>query len=228
MTIQLIVFDMAGTTVEDKQNVAVALQNALMAYDYEVKIEDINLVMGYPKPVAIKNLLAQCAGEHVAGDKTLIDKIHDSFVAEIIRFYQEDADIKEKDNAAAVFLRLKAMGIKVALDTGFSRKIADTIIQRLGWQQDVHFDISITSDEVQNGRPFPDMIFKAMNDLDIANTAFVAKVGDTVSDLQEGNAADCRLVIGITTGAYSATELAKEKHTHLISNLEEVVEIVSA
>lgn len=228
MTIQMIVFDMAGTTVEDKQNVAAALQKALSAHHYDVTIEDVNSVMGYPKPVAIQNLLAQYAGADIADDERLIGDIHDHFVDEIIGFYKNDSTIREKDNATSVFLKLRSMGIKVALDTGFSRVIADTIIDRLGWQKNVHFDISITSDEVENGRPFPDMIFKAMSELNIDSASLVAKVGDTASDLQEGNAARCRLVVGVTTGAYAAEELAKEKHTHLISNLEEIVEIVSA
>lgn len=54
----------------------------------------------------------------------------------------------------------------------------------------------------------------------------MAKVGDTVSDLQEGSAAGCRYVIGITTGAYSAQELSKENHTHLVERLRDVIDIV--
>jgi phosphonatase-like hydrolase len=224
---ELVVFDMAGTTVEDKQNVAEALQNALSAYDCHVNIEEINLLMGYPKPVAIQNLLAQYAGPDAAHNEALVHNIHDLFVQEIIRFYNEHEDIKEKDNAASVFVQLRQMGIKVALDTGFSRAIADVIINRLGWQKDVHFDVSITSDEVERGRPFPDMIYKAMQLLNIESVAAVVKVGDTISDLQEGNAAGCTYVIGITTGAYTEKELALEKHTHLISDLKEVIAIVS-
>jgi phosphoglycolate phosphatase-like HAD superfamily hydrolase len=66
-----------------------------------------------------------------------------------------------------------------------------------------------------------------MSVLNIDSTSQVAKVGDTVSDLQEGNAAGCRYVIGVTGGAYSAEELGREKHTHLISKLTDVVSIVS-
>ena len=218
---------MAGTTVEDNQNVAQVLKNALMDFDYEVTLEDINVVMGYAKPVAIRSLLRQYALTEIQDEDALVNQVHDRFVKEITEFYEQSEGIREKDNAGAVFQQLRKKGIKVALDTGFSRGIADTIFNRLGWLKGEHYDISITSDEVANGRPHPDMIFKAMELLQIASIDEVVKVGDTLSDLQEGNAAGCKYVIGITTGAYTAEELGKETHTHLINRLEEIIGIVT-
>jgi len=226
MAIKLVVFDMAGTTVEDNQNVAEALKNALLRHGYDFSIHDINLVMGYAKPVAIRMLLQSRLSNSVTPDETLVKSIHDSFVEEIIRFYDENEYIKAKDGALDVFRQLHEAGIKVALDTGFSREIADIIFNRLGWIRGTHYDISITSDEVANGRPYPDMILRAMELLDITSVHEVAKVGDTHSDLQEGNAAGCKYVIGITTGAYTEEELKKEQHTHLVKRLDEILDIV--
>jgi len=62
--------------------------------------------------------------------------------------------------------------------------------------------------------------------LQIGSAKFVAKVGDTVSDLQEGKAAGCRYVIGITTGSYSRKELEKVDNTHLIDDIAQVADIV--
>ncbi|KAA5534609.1 HAD hydrolase-like protein [Taibaiella lutea] len=227
MAIKLIVFDMAGTTVEDNQNVAQALKKALSVFHYQVTFEDINIVMGYPKPIAIRSLLEQYAGSEIASDNDLVTRIHDVFVKEIIHFYEMNESIREKEGAGYVFRKLREMNIRVALDTGFSREIADAIINRLGWIQGEHFDISITSDEVMEGRPYPYMIYKAMEKLQIASIEEVAKVGDTVSDLQEGNAAGCKYVIGITTGAYTEAELLRERHTHLINKLEDILDIVA-
>ncbi len=228
MAIKLVVFDMAGTTVEDNQNVAKALQSALKAAHYEVQLADINTVMGYPKPVAIRILLEQYAGDTIEVTDLLIHQLHDRFVDEMVRYYQEDEHIRAKDGAESLFVQLRNKGIKVGIDTGFSRPIADAIFNRLGWKQGLHYDVSVTSDEVDNGRPYPDMIFRAMELLDISSIDEVVKVGDTVSDLQEGNAAGCKYVIGITTGAYSEAELSREPHTHLIQHLEEIIGIISA
>lgn len=216
---------MAGTTIEDDRNVAQTLVNALDAFGFQVTVAEANTVMGYPKPIAIRILL----NKHLStplDDELMTAAIHEQFVLDMIRFY-EQAAIHEKEGAAATFSILRQSGIKVAIDTGFSRDIADTIFKRLGWKQEEHFDISITSDEVANGRPFPDMIYRAMELLHIDSASEVAKVGDTISDLQEGTAAGCKYVIGITTGAYTAEELGKETHTHLIDKLSDVIRIVS-
>lgn len=226
MAMKLIVFDMAGTTVEDKDNVALALQAALQAFHVLAPLPDINLVMGYPKPEAIRELLAQHAEPGATADTTLVDRIHERFVYNILSFYRQSESIRSKDKAEGIFRKLRDMGIKVALDTGFSRDIADAIFERLGWKQGVHFDLSVTSDEVRAGRPFPDMIYKAMADLGIDDVSDVAKVGDTLSDLQEGSSAGCRYVIGVTTGAYTREALSRGPHTHLIERLEEIFEIV--
>ncbi len=227
MPIELVVFDMAGTTVEDNDNVHEALINAFKRYDFSILREDANKVMGYPKPVAINQLLKDEFGIKGAKLKPLVDKIHTAFVEEMINFYKTNAGVKAKANAEATFSKLKEKGIKVGIDTGFSRDIADTIIERLGWKKNKLIDFSVTSDEVKNGRPFPDLIFEAMKISGVKSADKIAKIGDTLSDLQEGNAAGCKYVIGITTGAYTRNELAKEKHTHLVDDLLEVVAIVA-
>jgi phosphoglycolate phosphatase-like HAD superfamily hydrolase len=55
----------------------------------------------------------------------------------------------------------------------------------------------------------------------------VAKVGDTPSDLQEGTAAGCALVIGVTYGTHSRAQLVGEPHTHLIDAISELPDLTS-
>lgn len=227
MEIKMVVFDMAGTTVEDSDNVHEALIKGFASEGMIIDRQDANSVMGIPKPVAIRTLLNEkfLLKEHI-GER--VSKIHKVFLAEMISFYQNDESVSAKTNAEATFSALKEMGVKVCLDTGFSRDIADAIIQRLRWKEHNLIDFSVTSDEVNNGRPFPDMIFKTMHHFNILSAAQVAKVGDTISDLQEGSSAGCGAVIGITTGAFEREELLTVNHTHLVDDLLEVVDIVKA
>ena len=228
MAIKLVVFDMAGTTVSDNDDVHAALITAFYQHSYSIRRVDANKVMGWPKPTAIHFLLDKEFGVKKPRLESLTKEIHQTFLSEMISFYKNDASVKAKPNAEKTFTALKEKGIKVCLDTGFSRDIADTIIQRLGWKEKGLIDYSVTSDEVKNGRPYPDLILKAMRLADVKDPREVAKVGDTISDLQEGSAAGCRYVIGITTGAYKAEELAKHEHTHLINDLQEILAIVSS
>ena len=163
MAIKLVVFDMAGTTVNDADNVHQALQNALEKVGYSTTREEVNRVMGYAKPIAIQHLLKNkgATNEKVA-DKTYIQHVHQYFVDEMIEFYKTHQAVSEKPFVRETFQALRARNIKIAIDTGFSREIADVIMDRLGWKNDAIFDYSVTSDEVPNGRPYPDMIYKAM------------------------------------------------------------------
>jgi phosphonatase-like hydrolase len=224
MKLKLIVFDMAGTTVRDFDNVHEAIQEALSNEDIYVSREDVNGVMGMPKPVAIETLLNQEMEGNEVSD-ALIQTIFEDFENIMVDFYRNDPMITSTAGAEELFELLKRHHIKVAIDTGFSRRIADTIIERLQWKDKELIDFSVTSDEVESGRPKPDMIFKAMEALGIENVLQVAKVGDTVSDLMEGSAAGCKYVIGITSGAYTREELMNAPHTHLIESLSEIPDI---
>jgi len=227
MSLELIVFDLAGTTVKDNHDVHRALQNALAKYGVLISLDDANTVMGIPKPVAIRTLLNTCDTFHGPITEDVVQEIHHTFVEEMIHFYQDDPSVGEKDGVSDTFRRLKERKLKVAIDTGFDRQITNSILQRLGWVQNNLIDVSVTSDEVPRGRPYPDLIFKAMELTHVSDSKCVAKVGDTTSDLLEGSSAGCGWVIGVTTGAYARSELQREKHTHLIENVREVLEIFS-
>jgi phosphonatase-like hydrolase len=122
-------------------------------------------------------------------------------------------------NTEVALSKLRAAGVRVALDTGFSRVILDTILQRLGWKDERFFDATVASDEVVRGRPYPDLVVKAMQLSGVTNPAAVVKVGDTPADLEEGAAARCGLVVGVTNGSHTVDELKRHPHTHLISHL---------
>ena len=227
MAIELVVFDLAGTTVKDNKDVHRVLQETLADYGVTISIEDANAVMGIPKPVAIRLLLEKRSSGSGEISQQLIDDIHREFIAGMSWFYTNHPDVTECDGVSDVFKKLKDSKLKVVVDTGFDRIITNALLLRLGWEQKKLIDASVTSDEVAQGRPHPDLIFRAMDLAGVTDVSKVAKVGDTASDLQEGNAAGCKYVIGITSGAFTKEQLQKEKHTHLIHHIEEVLEILS-
>ena len=209
---ELIVFDMAGTTLRDDGGIVNrALRTALAEAGITVTPAEVNAVMGLPKPDAIAQLLA------LPKDDPRVVGIHRDFVEGMVRFYRSDPSVEEIQGTSLAFLKIREAGIRIALDTGFSRKIADTVIDRLGWRS--LLDASIASDEVARGRPHPDMIDALRERLGVGDPQSVAKVGDTPSDLQQGTAAGCGWVIGVTEGSHTKAELAAHPHTHLIPTI---------
>ncbi len=220
MKIDLVVFDMAGTTVNDDDGVNRCVRAALEKVGVPVTREAVNRVMGIPKPEALRQLID--ASDRRTELVPRLDAIHTDFVARMIRFYQTDPSVHEVAGAGEVFRRLRAGGIRVALDTGFSREIVDVLLRRLGWRDSGVVDATVTSDEVPRGRPHPDMIVKLMRDLGVSDPKRVAKVGDTPSDLEEGTNAGCGVVVGVTRGSHTAAQLEPFGHTHLIESVTEM------
>jgi phosphonatase-like hydrolase len=225
MLTELVVFDMAGTTVRDRNFVGIAFQQAMKSQGYDIAIEDVNPLMGYEKPLAIRMMLEVREVDKNKITDALVASIHAKFVSGMLDFYRTTQELAPLPNVEETFASLRADGVKIALNTGFSRDIADVIIDRLGWEDKI--DYLVASDEVPYGRPYPDMIEKIMKQLGISSAEHVAKVGDTEVDINEGINAGCKYVIGITTGAFTREQLLPYKPTHIIDDIADVLSIIS-
>ena len=225
MKIDLVVFDIAGTTVSDKGNINDAFRDAMNESGYPVTVASVNHVMGYRKKEAIKILLEKFhPGE--SGNQDLIEHIHERFTKDMVAYYQDTPELFALPYAEDLFKLLHVNNIKVALDTGFTKVITDTIMERLGWNDNSLIDCVVSSDEVLEGRPHPYMIQKIMNELRLTEPGQVAKVGDTEVDIAEGRSAGCGLVISVTTGAYNRDELEFYSPDHIIDGLNELPAIL--
>jgi phosphonatase-like hydrolase len=215
--IELAVFDLAGTTVHDDHAVVGCLVDALGAAGFTVAPEAANALMGIPKPLAVRQLAPEI-------DDSLADSVHEDFRRRMIAHYASSPEIREIEGTSEAFARLRAAGIRVAVDTGFDRSTVDVLLPRMGWS----IDGSITSDEVERGRPYPDMVLALMARFGVEDPSLVAKIGDTPSDLGEGTAAGCGFVIGVTEGTHTFAQLVGHPHTHLVGSVRDVPSLVIA
>jgi phosphonatase-like hydrolase len=219
MNIKLAVFDIAGTTMDDKEDsVAHAFQQVIQENGLKIENQDIRWVMGYRKIEAIRMLM-----DHydMKIPDTEIIRIHNRFI-EILNDYYRTEPINEFEGISSLFKSLKQNNIKVSINTGFSRSTTDIILSRLGWVKNELVDFSIASDEVEYGRPHPDMIEKIMAHFSIQSSKSVAKIGDTPSDLLEGKNADCGLTIGVLYGTHTQSELEKYPHDSLVESVSDL------
>src|SRR5262249_32329133 len=159
MLVDLVVFDIAGTTVYDGDAVHRCLAEAVALAGVAPSREAINRVMGMPKPNAIATLVGLERGTPPAADE--VARLYATFERLMIEHYRIGAGAREGDGATAVMRHLRESGVKVALDTGFARAITDVVVGRLGWGSDV-LDLTVSSDDVARGRPHPDMVLEAM------------------------------------------------------------------
>lgn len=216
--VELVVFDIAGTTVADNGEIAIAFQEALKAFGYDVPLEKINPLMGYAKKEAIKKLLKEFEPDGSKIYSALMNQIHEIFLQKMIEYYSTD-QLRSLPFAEEVFDALKQRNILIGIDT-------DIVIKRLGWIEDKKVDYVISSSEVIAGRPFPYMIEELMMKAKLNDARKVIKVGDTEVDVNEGKNAGCLYSIGITTGAFTREEFAPYEPSFIIDNLKEIITII--
>lgn len=226
LPIELVVFDLAGTTVKDDGSIAIAFQHAMAAFDYQIPDEEVYPLMGYHKPLAIQMMLEKFEPDAEKITSDFIREIHHRFQKEMIRYYESVPELSPLPFAEEIFTKLHASGVKVGLNTGFSRAIADTIMNRLKWLQNGMADYLVASNEVPAGRPHPYMIEQMMKSAGIKDHQKVVKVGDTEVDVMEGRNAGCLLSIAVTTGAFTREALVPYAPDFIIDGLDELEPIL--
>ena len=224
MAFELAVMDMAGTTVFDGDAVNVCLREALRHVAGQTVSRDaVNRVMGIAKGVAIAQLL-----QKPGPDDPLVQDVLADFQERMLGYYRTSPAVREIPSATETFRFLREGGIRVVLDTGFSRPIADAVLLRLGWQSGNVIEGSVTVDDVPAGRPAPFMIFRAMEMTGVADVRKVIKVGDTPVDLLEGDNAQCGMIVGVTEGSHTAEQLRPYPHTALIPTIRDLSELIAS
>ncbi len=223
--IDAVVFDMAGTTIDEGKTVYRCVQEAIACFGYDYNLEEVvGRIGGMNKKEGIR-LLMNNQSEVSEAD---VDNAFELFREKVEQAYRTDDSVKEKTGATRLFRFLKDHEIKVVLDTGYYRSTADILINKMDWQAENLIDFSITSDEVAKGRPEPLMIEKMVAYFDFENAGKVIKVGDTRSDIEEGHNAGCYAVVGISSDQYSRQDLLDMGATHAIDELAELKEIITA
>lgn len=222
--IELVVFDMAGTTVDEDNVVYKTVQAAINAAGYDFTLEQVlTFGAGKEKSQAIRDVLAVDRQDHSEDE---VQKIFTDFKQRLVTAYQE-LDVREQPGAKQCFAALREHGIKSVLNTGYDRATAESLINKLGWQVGREIDGLVTASDVAHNRPEPDMIFKAMEVAGVCSAAAVAKVGDSQIDIDEGKNAGCGMTFGVTTGAQTEAQLLEASPTAVVHSLLKLVDIVA-
>lgn len=215
---ELVVFDVAGTTVVDEGQVPEAFAAALAAHGLEATREQLEGVRGSSKREAVGGFVP--AGPEHARRAA---EVYETFRAELRQRYRAGG-VREITGAADVFARLRARDVRVALNTGFDRETTALLLDALGWTDGL-LDAVVCGDDVARGRPAPDMIFRAMELTGASTVRRVANVGDTALDLRAGHNAGVGWNVAVLTGAHPRPLLEAAPHTHIIASVAGLLDI---
>ena len=220
---KMVVFDMAGTTVNEDNLVYKTLRKTINAAGYNFSLHQVLTTgAGKEKLKAIRDIVSLSGAVPL---EQLSNKIYTSFLDELTKTYDR-VELKPQPGAEDTFKILRAKNILVILNTGYDEKTAVTILEKLHWETGNQIDGLITASDVNNNRPNPDMILLAMEKFGIADAGEVIKVGDSIIDIEEGKNAGCKLSVGITTGAHTHEQLASANPDYIIDHLTELLPLI--
>ncbi len=215
--LDLVVFDLVGTTIQDRGEVPNALQDAFLAHGLQIGLADVRRFRGLSKRELIQHLLAEQTATVARDLEAKADAVYQDFENRLLRVFGEDG-VHPVEGATATFAWLKSKGVKVVLSTGLNRKITDRVLDQPDWGSGL-IDASVCLDDVSQGRPAPYLIFRAMQKVGATSVHRVAAVGDTRSDLQAAYNAGVSVAIGVLSGGHSREELSAEPHTALVDSV---------
>ena len=175
--VDLVVLDMAGTTIEDHGEVLTAFKSALEKNHIPISDDFLQKWRGASKKEVLRQCIEGQFGKESPDNPKRIDQAYGDFRHLLEDLYAREG-IRPIPGAAETFRWLRERNIRIALTTGFYRKVTDLILQQVGWNTGV-VDASICSDEVPQGRPAPYLIFRAMEATRTADVHRVVNVGDT-------------------------------------------------
>ncbi|MEG0367862.1 MAG: phosphonoacetaldehyde hydrolase [Coprobacillus sp.] len=190
--VEAVIFDWAGTTGDYGCFAPVqAFKDAFENYGLHPTFDEIRQPMGMLKIEHIKTMLNM---------KTLSEEFKNIYqrdyamedVHKIYAFF-EDALMQgiTKHTGVKPFVvetvsELRNMGIKIGSTTGYTDMMMEPVLKSAkeqGYEPDCWYSPDSTN---SIGRPYPYMIYKNMETLKLKDVRTIIKVGDTISDIEEG------------------------------------------
>ena len=224
--IQLAMFDMAGTTVNDKIDghplMVISMMRAFAKHGFEFVPDVINKHRGKQKSEAIQTLLCEVAELPSTDAERIGDGVYCDFLLEL---KNNLSSISEIDGATELFRYLKSKNIYVGVGSGFPMQVVQVIISQLGWLDKGLLDYVGSAEQIGVGRPNPKMILDAMERLNITDGQKVLKIGDTVVDVQEGKNAGA-WTVAVLTGSQTEAQLMAVAPDYILSSIRELTTLI--
>jgi phosphonatase-like hydrolase len=218
--IELVVFDMAGTTIDENNVVYKTVQKVINDEGFNVSLEEVlNHAAGKEKYQAITDVLKECT--QITNVSLVADIAFSNFKV-VLKHLYDSLEIKTFEGTEELFKELRNNNIKVVLNTGYDSITAHLLLQKLGWIIGETIDGLVTADDVENGRPEGDMILLAMKIMGVIDPKKVLKVGDSAIDIEEGKNANCGITAGVLTGAQNRIQIQQANPTYILNNLSEL------
>ena len=189
--VQAVVLDWAGTAVDyGCMGPAAVFVAAFQQFDIEVSISQARQFMGLEKKDHIRAMtqLPQIRSQW----RKKKGKAPDEADVQAVYSQTEPMMVEAIANHCAIIdgtldfaAEIRRRNIKIGSSTGYTRPMVDALVP-LAAQQGYTPDAVVCSSDVPAGRPFPWMCYLNAIELNVYPMAAMVKIGDTISDIEEG------------------------------------------
>ncbi|HSX24801.1 MAG TPA: HAD-IA family hydrolase [Candidatus Andersenbacteria bacterium] len=207
--IQTIIFDLDGTLLDTKEFIFQAFEHVFKTFNLtNLSRANIDSVMGVPLEEGYEILVPEL-------DRDQLCVVHRAFQTENMSLVQPFK------NTIQTLEKLQSVGIKMAV-VSTRKKTGMKSLSHVGITQ--YFDCLITGDDVENFKPDPEGIHKALAYLKSSATSAIM-VGDSIVDVQAGKNAKTATA-AVTYGLGSRKSLEESQADYILQDISEVFSIL--
>lgn len=210
--VRAVILDWAGTTVDYGSMAPIrVLQKIFADRGIEITEQEARRDMGVLKKDHIRSLLhfERIAGEwkkryHKAPGEDDVENLFADFLPQQMACLVECSTVISGVSRAVE--QLRGRGLKIGSTTGYTRPLMEILLPHAAREGYVA-DCVLCPDDVGAGRPLPWMIYENAVRMKVHPLEAIIKIGDTISDIEEGLNAGCWAVgVALTGNMIGMTE----------------------
>ncbi len=205
-----IIFDLDGTLIQAYKAIYLGLSEAFTHFKREIfPLGDLKI---YLKPDLETTLHQFFSPEEVLKAIPIMREKYEEVYLDNTYFL---------DGSRETLDGLHAKGIVLGVASNKFGRFSRGALLHLGVSD--YFKSILGAGDVPRNKPFPDMLYKALEEMDLLREDVVF-VGDTLTDIETGKQAGID-VYALPTGFHSKSELSQVKPRRILKNLKELIQI---
>jgi HAD superfamily hydrolase (TIGR01509 family) len=210
LQVNAVIFDLDGTLINSYNAHVESFRRALSRFDLNIDEQEIYRRFGKPAKQIIKEILP----------KNLHKRLDDIVRYKRLEYIETSKDIQIFDGVETVLKYLKAKGISICLATSADKPSVIRILNKFNLEK--YFDVIISSNDVKEAKPDPEMFIQASKRLGVDPTNCLV-VGDSPFDVIAAKKAGMKIII-VDNNPFQKTEIQRYK-IPIISNIDQLTNL---